>query len=98
MTKVGKYFEDPKDRSTKLKKKNYKKTIEKQNGQAEIREYYQTDKIKWMSTRDRWDGIKTIGCVVKTINREEKTVTETRYYISSLKPDIELFSKAVRQH
>ena len=98
MTKVGKYFEDPKDRRTKLKKKNYKKTIEKQNGQAEIREYYQTDKIKWMSTRDRCNGIKTIGCVVKTINREEKTVTETRYYISSLKPDIELFSKAVRQH
>ena len=35
---------------------------------------------------------------MKTIKRKDETVTETRYYISSLKEDIELFSKSVRQH
>lgn len=35
---------------------------------------------------------------MKTIKRGKETITETRYYISSLKPNIELFAKAVRQH
>lgn len=95
---IKEYLNDEEFKEKIKEHKNYKKTIEKQHGQTEIREYYQTDKIKWMSSRDRWNDIKTIGCVVKTIKKKEKTVIETRYYISSLKPDIELFSKAVRQH
>ena len=35
---------------------------------------------------------------MKTIKRGKETITETRCYISSLKPNIELFAKAVRQH
>lgn len=77
---------------------NYKKTVEKSHGQIEIREYYQTDDIKWLHNKSRWTGLKSIGIVEKTIKKNDKETKETRYYISSLSPDIYVFSKAVREH
>ena len=61
-------------------------------------QYYQCDKIKWMKEKDRWKGIKSIGMVCKTTTDGERTVTEKRYYISSLPLDIELLARAIRQH
>jgi predicted transposase YbfD/YdcC len=77
---------------------NYKKTIEKSHSQIEIREYYQTDDIKWLDNEGRWKGLKSIGIIEKTIKKRDKETKEIRYYISSLSPDIELFSKSVREH
>ena len=77
---------------------NYKKTIEKSHSQIEIREYYQTDDIKWLTNKSRWKGLKSIGIIEKTIKKNDKETKEIRYYISSLSPDIELFSKSVREH
>lgn len=78
---------------------NYKKTIEKARSQIEIREYYQTKDINWLSQKKSWKGLKSIGMEEKTI-RDEKGVEkkEYRYYISSLEEDIEMFSHAVRGH
>ncbi len=77
---------------------NYKKTIEKSHGQIEIRAYYQTDDIKWLIDRDKWKILKGIGIIEKTIKKNDKETKETRYYISGLSPDIDLFSKSVREH
>ena len=77
---------------------NYWRTIEKAHGQIEIREYYQTEDIKWLSQKKNWKGIKSIGMEKKTIQKEGNEEKEYRYYISSLKCDIELFSRAVRGH
>lgn len=76
----------------------YKKVCEKAHGQLETREYYQTSNIKWLSQGRNWPGLKGIGMERKTIQRGEKTVQECRYYIASFGNDIELFSRAVRQH
>lgn len=76
----------------------YKKVCEKAHGQLETREYYLTDDIKWLPQRENWPGLKSIGMERKTIQRKEGTATEYRYYIVSFKDDIELFSRAVRQH
>ena len=38
--------------------KNYRCTIEKAHGQVEKREYYQTDKIGWLSMKKEWKGLK----------------------------------------
>jgi hypothetical protein len=76
----------------------YLKTTEKAHGQIEIREYFQTDDIKWMPDREKWSGLKSIG-MTRTICKSAKgETTETRYFISSLTPDLELFSQAVRGH
>ena len=70
--------------------------MEKSHVQIEVREYYQTEQIEWMQEKERWKSLKTIGCIVKTIQRKEKTVTEIRYYISSLKEDMGLSSKVCK--
>ena len=96
---VQTYFEDA-EFVKKLEESGcYRKTREKAHSQIETREYYQTDDIGWLPQRKNWKGIKTIGMERKTIARRNGTKSvEYRYYISSLKPDIELFSRAVRKH
>lgn len=78
---------------------NYRRTVEKARSQIEIREYYQTEDIGWIPQKKEWKGLKSIGMEEKTIlaeGQEEKK--ESRYYISSLKADAELFRRAVRGH
>lgn len=77
----------------------HKRTSEKAHGQIEVREYYQTEDIKWLEQRSNWKGVKSIGMECKTITHKDgRKSVEYRYFISSLKGDIELFSRAVRKH
>lgn len=92
------YFNDLDFRKTIIKDGNYKRTMEKSHGQTEIREYYQTNDIKWLTNTSKWEKINSIGIVEKTIKKKDKESKEIRYYISSLDTDIELFEKAVRGH
>lgn len=99
----GMLYEDVKlflmDEKAKLKSEgNYYRSIEKAHGQTEIREYYQTEEIKWLSQKKNWKGLKSIGMEEKTIKKDGKEEKEYRFYISSLKTDIELFRRAVRGH
>ena len=99
----GTLYEDVKlflmDEKENLKKEgNYYRSIEKAHGQIEIREYYQTEEIKWLSQKKNWKGLKSIGMEEKTIQKDGKEEKEYRFYISSLKTDIELFRRAVRGH
>lgn len=48
--------------------------------------------------KKEWKGFKSIGMEEKTIESREGIKKEYRYYISSLENDIELFSRAVREH
>jgi len=95
---ISEYFEDEELLKEIKKGAGYKKTQEKSHSRTETREYYQCDKINWMGEKSRWKGLKSIGMVCKTMTDGEKTVTERRYYISSLPLGIELFSRAIRQH
>ena len=61
-------------------------------------EYYQTEDVKWYFDRKKWKKLNSIGLVKKTIDNGKATKVEYRYYISSLFLDIELFSKAIRNH
>ena len=53
-----------------------------------------------MNQKKEWKGLKSIGMEEKTIVKDGKEEREYRYsyYISSLKEDIDLFSRAVRGH
>lgn len=98
LAEISEFFDDN-DFLDKVKKDGgYKRTIEKSHSQIEKREYYQCAKINWMAEKCRWNKLKSIGMVRKTITKNEVTIVEKRYYISSLPLNIELFSRAVRQH
>ena len=92
------FFCDEQEKEPLKQRGTYCKTIEKAHGQTEIREYYQTERIGWLSQKKEWEGLKSIGMEEKTIQRDGKEKKEYRYYISSLKEDEELFSRAVRGH
>ena len=76
----------------------YKRTVDKARSQIEIREYYQTENISWLTGKKEWMGMKSIGMEEKTIRKGGFETKEYRFFISSLNENIELFSRAVRGH
>ncbi len=88
------YFADQRHLEKIKEKGHYLKTVEKNHGQADIRKYYQTSGISWLTGKEKWKGIKTIGMVERTFNG----VTDRRFYISSLPCNIEDLSYAIRGH
>lgn len=95
---VQEYFSDKEFEKEIRESGNYKKTQEKAHGQLETREYYQTEDIKWIGQKKNWSGLKSIVMEKKTIEKEGKKSIEYRYFISSLKNDIDEVSRAVRGH
>ena len=71
---------------------------EKRGSQIIHYEYYQTEDVNWYFDKKKWEKLNTIGVVKKTIDNGKEIKIEKRYYISSLYCDIELFSKAIRNH
>ena len=98
-TKYCKGYSDYKGLTREIEKSgNYKKTKEKARGQIETREYYQTEDIQWMIQKKDWKGLKSIAMERKSIEKNGRKKTECRYFISSLKGDMETISRAVRGH
>lgn len=54
--------------------------------------------INWYSDKDKWTGLRSIGMIRKTIEKDGESKTETRYYISSLPVNVIDFSNAIRMH
>ena len=95
---VKEYFANEKFQEEIRQKGGHKKTQEKAHGQIETREYYQTEDIKWLSQKKNWKGLKSIVMEKKRIEKAGNTTYEYRYFISSLKTDINEASRAVRGH
>jgi predicted transposase YbfD/YdcC len=73
-------------------------SVEKDHGRFEIRRYYQSDYLDWFADQEKWEGLRTVGLVESIRQIDEKTTVERRYYLSSLKLDVETFARAVRGH
>lgn len=74
------------------------KTVDKDHGRIEIREYYQSDEIAWLPELKNFTGARTIGMVKATRIIGKQKSTECRYYISSLPMNAQRFAHAVRSH
>jgi len=90
------YFADP----DFLINSAYHKTTEKARSSIEVREYWQTGDIVWLSQKNEWAGLKSIAMTKNTITniKSGKQTSEIRYFISSLPLDINLTAKAIRKH
>lgn len=91
------YFKDKEFVDT-IKENNYKKEIEKRNGDADIREYGFTNDVDWIYNKSQWSGLKSVGYVKRTYKNEQgKIVSDTRYYISNLSAEhIDVIAMAIR--
>lgn len=73
-------------------------TVEKDHGRIETRRYYQSDHLEWFADKAKWEGLASVGMVESIREIEGKATLERRYYLSSLKLDVETFARAVRGH
>lgn len=74
------------------------RTIDKGHGRIEIRDYYITDYVSWLSQKDDWTKLQAIGMVKsERIIGDEKSI-EYRHFIASIGPDAKEFERAVRGH
>jgi predicted transposase YbfD/YdcC len=73
---------------------------EKGHGRIETRTYFMTDQTDWLSSKEDWVGLKSIGMVhTRTENMTTGAVSEDdRYFISSLPCEVARFAYAVRGH
>lgn len=74
-------------------------TLDKGHGRIETRQYWQSEDIDWYADLDKWAGLRSIGMVHCVREFADGSIEqETRYYISSLPYNPDLFAKAVRAH
>lgn len=75
------------------------RTLEKDHGRIEKREYYLETEIDWLSQREDWANLKSIGMVRTSVTslKTGEFTQECRYFITSL-TDIQRFADAVRKH
>ena len=74
------------------------KTVDADLGRVETRHYVQCGDVEWMTKTEAWKGLKSIGMVTETREKNGEITTETRYYISSLPLGVKNFAEAVRGH
>ena len=94
------YFDEKKLETIKAgnTKSTYVDYYEKRGSQTIYYEYYQTEDVNWYFDKKKWEKLNSIGLVKKTIDNGKEVKKEKRYYISSLYCNIDLFSKAIRNH
>jgi len=74
-------------------------TREQAHGREEIRHYLMlTDISERIDPKNKWLRLKSLGLVESVRTVDGKTTIETRYYISSLANNAELFGQSVRSH
>jgi predicted transposase YbfD/YdcC len=74
------------------------KTVERDHGRVDVREYWIVSDIDWLEEKKGWDGLQAIGCARLTSTQGEKTSCENRYYITSSALPAKTFGEAVRGH
>ena len=77
---IKEYFEDENLRK-KAKKENSIKLTEKAHGTAETRECIFTNDIEWIANKSDWKGLKSIGMIERTYEKDNKEVKDIRYYM-----------------
>ena len=68
------------------------------HGRKEKREYWITEEVGWITGREKWQDLRSIGMVYSRREIKGKVSEEYRYYLSSLKADAGEFARAVRGH
>jgi predicted transposase YbfD/YdcC len=68
------------------------------HGRQEHRTYYQIEAPPDLPGRGAWQGLRTIGWVVRVYEVNGEEHSDVRYYISSLKRSVKKFARAVRRH
>ena len=87
------YFSDAKLLSKLTEKGCHYQTIEKARSQIEVRDYWVSHDVKWLSQRHpKWQKLRGIGMTKNTIDKDGIITEEVRYFILSFKCDVQKYS------
>jgi predicted transposase YbfD/YdcC len=82
--------------ATAIEDKHY--DVDKGHGRIETRHCIVSSQIDWLPQKEAWAGLKTIIMVEETQKMKEKESIERRFFISSLPPQAQGLSSAIRAH
>jgi len=92
-------FAEVDEANTTKSKARRRTTQEKSRGRQETRHYTIVPLPDSMSGfGEKWSGLRSIGRVIREVERDGKQTSETSYYIVSREPAVGLFSDSVRSH
>lgn len=74
------------------------KTVERNHGRLETREYFIVNAPDDLQGADDWLGLRTIGMVLRTREHADTITEEVAYYIGSVPAKVNQFARAVRGH
>jgi predicted transposase YbfD/YdcC len=95
---VENYFNQAREAGKEYAPLDENEQEEKGHGRLEYRKVYATDDLEWLEQRGEWEDLRSIAKVESVRVVQGEYQTESRYYISSLRPDAELLAKAIRGH
>lgn len=96
---VHEYFADL--AAPQVRNVRYHKTIDKGHGRLEVRHHWLTDDVQWLTQvtgKALWPGLAAIGMIRAERQSKRGTTSHTRYYLTSLAPDVQTFAAAARSH
>lgn len=76
----------------------HKKTVEKNKGWVEVRSLRCSTRINKVDPNSDWKGLQAILELKTKKTKGEEFSIETRYYITSLEPDLDNLLKVIRSH
>lgn len=94
---TAEYYEAAEKDTTLYPEIQHLQTIDKGHGRIEVRNYYLSTDIQWLSQRSDWASLNALGCVRTRVTSDERVTEDIRFFITSL-TDVKSFSKAVRAH
>jgi predicted transposase YbfD/YdcC len=77
---------------------DFAQTVEKDHGRLETRRCYVFDQLECLHKPEQWPELKSFAVLEAERFMQGKTTVEQRLYISSLPPDAQRISQAVRAH
>lgn len=92
------YFTEAEKVNFKEVKGSHKKTIDKEHGRIETRDYYVINDLETLFEVKKWPHTKSIAIVVAERRIAGQVQKEKRYYLSSLDGEIERTIAAIRGH
>jgi predicted transposase YbfD/YdcC len=73
-------------------------TASKGHGREDHLMYYQFKVPRDFPGRDKWRGLRTVGLAIRASEKDGKTTSDVRHFISSLPLGVKRFANAVRSH
>ncbi len=68
------------------------------HGRIEVRRYWLTGDLDWLTQKDLWPGLKGLGIAERVSEQDGKRSVERRYFLTSLSAGSGRFAASVRGH